>query len=370
MGFSLPTGSGSNGVLLIGEALGQDESYQGKPFVGAAGRKLDQCLALIGEPRANFAIWNIIACRPPGNYLRGAPWEEGAIWHCRQYLAKVVSHYNPRVIVLLGSTALRAVLGLDKLMNLPTFRAPKRGYIYDAFIDGNRVYAVPTLHPAALFSRPGGLANAPRFTGILIKDLQRAIALAKDGEQVVDTNYVLNPSRDDIDRFTLDAREAIAASPERVWLTTDIETPYGSRTEDEEDYNENEDIIRISFAFREGHAITIPWLQKHTPAIQSLLDLVRAPSRLVVWNEKFDVPRLIAAGMRIDPACVYDAMMAWHYLQSDLPKSLGFVGSLFTTLREWKSEAQAAPELYSCKDSDAAITIAYAIRSGLEGELI
>ncbi len=246
----------------------------------------------------------------------------------------------------MGNIALQAICGVRGILDK---RAPKRGYIYDVSIGNHSCKAIPTIHPAHI------IRGAANLTGVQIADLQKAVRLANEGEKAYKPRYILAPSRADVDLFRREASQAILARGR--WLTCDIETA-GKGIDAE--------ITRISFAFEPGHAITIPWLRKHIIGIQLLLSLP-APY-LVVWNAPFDIPRLRRAGMQIK-ARVWDGMMAFHYLQSDVPKGLGFVSSFYTPLREWKSTSSAQPEMYSCMDSDAAITNAYAIRDLLIAEV-
>jgi len=248
----------------------------------------------------------------------------------------------------MGGVALQAVCGIRGILDK---RAPKRGYIYDVTIAGHSCLALPTIHPSHI------IRGAAKLTGVQIFDLQKAVTLAAEGETPYKPHYVLSPSRIDVDLFRVQAAGAMATSG--AWLTCDIET---ERDLDDE----SGAITRISFAFEPGHAITIPWKQKFLPAIQALLSL--PTEYLVVWNAGFDIPRLRAAGMAIERP-VWDAMQAWHFLQSDLPKGLGFVAPFYTNIREWKSKGNLFPEEYSCHDSAITCEIAYAIRDLLIAEV-
>ena len=358
IGFSLPDGEGP--VLLIGEALGRDESRSGKPFVGAAGYCLNKTLARSRLDREkDFTIWNIVACRPPNNWLDRAPWERGAANHCRQYLSHVVDKVRPRVIVPMGGVAMRHLLGREGIMDS---HAPQRGYVYDCEVElpNQEIYkcvALPTIHPSFI------LQGNTALSGVQIHDLQKAVRVSKQGEPVDNPHYILSPSRADLDFFVREAREKVGGD---TWLTCDIETGRSAqKSEDEVHELERSEIRCISFAHTPGHAITIPWTNRNLTYIQELLNLP-APY-LVVWNEKFDIPHLKDAGMTIR-APVYDTMMSWHMLQSALPKGLGFVSSFYTNFREWKSLSDVMPAFYSCRDSDAAITCTYKIRECLREE--
>jgi DNA polymerase len=85
-------------IMFIGEGPGFHENEQGKPFVGAAGKFLDELLASIGMKRANVFITNVIKCRPPQN--RDPELDE--LRACDGYLQRQIALINPKVIVTLG----------------------------------------------------------------------------------------------------------------------------------------------------------------------------------------------------------------------------------------------------------------------------
>ncbi len=123
-------------LMLIGEGPGQQEDLSGRPFVGAAGQLLDKMLAAIGLTREQVYICNIVKCRPPQNRVP-EPDERAA---CMDYLRAQVALVRPKVIVCLGSTPTRALLGDD--MRITRDRGVwqlRKG-----------VWFMPTFHPAAL----------------------------------------------------------------------------------------------------------------------------------------------------------------------------------------------------------------------------
>ena len=96
-------------LLLIGEAPGAEEDASGLPFVGRSGQLLDQLLRQAGfDPGHDTYICNAIKCRPPAN-RRPTPAELAA---CRPWLAQQLTLVQPELVVLVGATALEAVLGI------------------------------------------------------------------------------------------------------------------------------------------------------------------------------------------------------------------------------------------------------------------
>jgi uracil-DNA glycosylase len=122
-------------VLFVGEAPGKNEDLQGEPFVGAAGKLLDELLSAAGLLRSDVYIANILKCRPPGN-RDPLP---GEIDTCVPFLEAQIRLIDPRVIVTLGKFATQFVLatagGITKL----------RGKRFER--DGRAV--LPIFHPAA-----------------------------------------------------------------------------------------------------------------------------------------------------------------------------------------------------------------------------
>ena len=89
-------------IMLIGEGPGFHENEQGRPFVGAAGKYLDELLAKINLKRSDVFIGNVVKCRPPGN-RDPLPQELAA---CSEYLERQIAAINPKVIVTLGRYSL------------------------------------------------------------------------------------------------------------------------------------------------------------------------------------------------------------------------------------------------------------------------
>jgi len=129
------------GILIIGEAPGRDEDIQGRPFVGKSGQLLDKILAVCGFSRENHIfISNIVKCRPPDNRMPDQ--KESEI--CIPWLLKQIELINPKILILLGATALKYMAG-------QSYRITRdRG----TWIDINERHAMPVFHPAALLRNP------------------------------------------------------------------------------------------------------------------------------------------------------------------------------------------------------------------------
>ena len=136
-------------LMFVGEAPGYHEDQQGRPFVGQAGKLLEQLLASIGMTREQVYIANVLKSRPPNN--RDPRPEE--IDACRPYLWRQIEIIRPKVICTLGNFATKLLSGdprgITKVHGQP--RATE--------IAGHRLYLYPIFHPAAALYTPANLAT-------------------------------------------------------------------------------------------------------------------------------------------------------------------------------------------------------------------
>jgi DNA polymerase len=137
-------GAARSRLMLIGEAPGRDEDLAGRPFVGRAGQLLDKMLAAIGLSEADVHITNVVYWRPPGN--RTPTPQETQV--CRPFLDRQVELVAPDLVLLLGGSAAKEILGgTDGIMKL-------RGKWRDLAFGDRKVRALATLHPAYLLRTP------------------------------------------------------------------------------------------------------------------------------------------------------------------------------------------------------------------------
>ena len=127
-------------LMFVGEAPGADEDEQGEPFVGRAGQLLNNMITAMGLKREQVYIANIAKCRPPGNRQP----ERDECETCMPFLMRQIDVIRPRVIVALGATAAKNLLGMnDSMLNL-------RGRFYDF----RNTKLLVTYHPAFLLRDP------------------------------------------------------------------------------------------------------------------------------------------------------------------------------------------------------------------------
>ena len=129
-------GNKKSNLMFIGEGPGADEDEQGIPFVGKAGQLMDMAFKAIGIKREEVYIANVVKCRPPNN--RNPEQDEADA--CLDYLRSQVMLVKPKIIVLLGSVALKNILG--KEYGITNARGK--------WVEKNGILYMPTFHPAAL----------------------------------------------------------------------------------------------------------------------------------------------------------------------------------------------------------------------------
>jgi len=128
-------GSESSKVMFVGEAPGEQEDIQGRPFVGAAGKLLTELLASIGLSRTEVYITNIVKCRPPNN----RPPRKDESTACRPYLDRQIRLISPRVICPMGNSAIHSLIESEKSVS----------DLHGIPIEVGELTYFPMYHPAA-----------------------------------------------------------------------------------------------------------------------------------------------------------------------------------------------------------------------------
>jgi DNA polymerase len=141
-------------LMFVGEGPGADEDAKGEPFVGRAGQLLNKMIEAMGLKREDIYIANVVKCRPPENRTP----ERDEMETCSPFLVRQIEAIQPKVLVALGATATKALLGVNEPMSA------LRGRWHD--FRGTKLVA--TYHPAYLL-------RDPRQKGEAWKDLQMAM---------------------------------------------------------------------------------------------------------------------------------------------------------------------------------------------------
>lgn len=352
-GFVPASGTGSNGVLIVAEAAGEVEAQNGMPLIGKSGHYLFNALNRIGLDREEFRIHNVLSCRPPENKLAKMPYEAEAISRCSPFLDATIRDMQERckqtgrtfVILTLGRIAFKRILGIDD-------RNPilKEDYLaYPFWSEKYRAWVLAADHPSYLMRGNHHLLPILQFVA------RRAVQIGAEGLHIEPPNYLLDPDpllfQSWVDAYL--NREGNPTAPQ-AYLSYDIETPHKQGSNEEEIAKEDDDdytILRCSFAYRPGDAVSVPWRAEYMPSLRRLF---AHSGPKVGWNLAYDSPR-VRAQMPIH-GDELDAMLAWHVLNSALPKGLGFVTPFYwQDCQMWKHLSSVQPAFYNAKDADAAL---------------
>ena len=158
-------GNPNSKIMIIGEGPGANEDKEGLPFVGRAGQLLDKMLHAISLSRENVYITNVVNYRPPENRKP----TENEVARYLPYLKKNIEIISPKIILLLGSTAMNAILrNADVISKM-------RGKWYEVEINKLKIYSIVSFHPAYLLRQP----DQKKFSWIDLKMIREKLLKLK-----------------------------------------------------------------------------------------------------------------------------------------------------------------------------------------------
>lgn len=335
-------------LLLLGEAPGEEEERQGKPFVGPSGKLLDDLLLMAGLTRSQFHATNVFSARPPSNDLKAwlltktelkkqgfteagrLPKLQGRYLH-PQYepelrrLKSELSTIRPDLIIALGGTALWALCGDSRITQ-------HRGSFFQTGgldeVGGWTSTALATFHPAAVLRewsmRPivwADLLKARRYLeGTLAAPLKRRIWINPTLAEIanVHSSFTRVPSR----LLGID----IETAPRAGQLTT-----FAIGTSEEcicLPVWDSQTLPNLSHCHGDASSEALAW--------QWIKRFCALPNPKVLQNGLYDLQWLLDV-MDIRPVNVlHDTAILQHALQPELPKDLGTLGSLYLNEPSWK----------------------------------
>lgn len=298
----VPLDRGTGSELWVGDAAREEESREGKPFIGGAGSWLNSLLRSARIPRSGLNIINTIGCRPRDNtYPTSEKWvwtsredARRAVKYCHEHhLLPAIREVQPSRIVALGGEALRALTPRQEILIWRGSPLPLKGSIEL----GPQV--VPTLHPAYL------MRQANMFS-IAAHDLRRGLELPPE-------NYDLYPSIDTVRAFR-----------DRVF-SFDFE------------WDHDGNITMCGLSARWFHAICVPFTGKFITELKRIFEEAEV---LIGHNiVDADTSYFDELGWKVT-AKLHDTMLAQHLIQPDMRHGLGFVGSVFTNKVFWKGSGE------------------------------
>ena len=328
-----PRGPADAKIFICGEAPGEQEEYSGIPFIGGSGQELeDMCLEAGFNLRRDCWITNVLLTRPPNNKLGEfcvskkdlpagydlPPLSQGQYLH-PEFIPELTRLYaeveriKPNIIVALGNTPLWAFTGSYGITALRgAIQHTKWGKL------------LPTYHPAYI------LRDWSKRT-IALADLAKAKYESEFPEIRRPERYVL------VDPTFAEVVQWIDTAIECGVVSCDVET-------------KRRQITTIGFAYSPSEAISIPfydarkphqgysyWPKEEEVAIRLHIQrLLACRNKKVFQNGLYDIQYLLAEGFRPWLGEMEDTMLQHHALYPEMPKSLGFLGSVYSNEASWK----------------------------------
>ena len=154
-------GNFKNSIMIVGEGPGQKEDELGKPFVGEAGQLLNKMLAAINLKRGNVYITNVVNYRPPNNRKP----EPAEIIRYSEFLREHISIIEPKILILMGSTAMEALFGSKIKIS------KERGAWKEIIINNKTYLTIITFHPAYLLRQ----ADQKKYSWADLKKIRKKI---------------------------------------------------------------------------------------------------------------------------------------------------------------------------------------------------
>jgi uracil-DNA glycosylase len=326
-------------IFLLGEAPGEQEELLQAPFIGQAGQELSAMLHCAGILRSDCSISNVFDIRPKDNDLKhfclGAreqvqankEYSDDQIWPSAgdklyfdpaiyvpqlERIRAEIELAKPNVVVALGNIALWALVGVTGIGKL-------RGTtMLSKLVPGLKIF--PTYHPSAVL-------REWKFRTVVIADLIKAKREAEYPEiRRPSRTLWLEPTVADLALFDQYIQQSTR-------LSIDVETKFGQ-------------IYQIGFAPSAELSLCIdlfdPWTFKSYYSAADELAVwlwikkwCEGPQDKVGQNAIYDIQYLLSAGIRMRNFR-WDTMLASHSIYTELPKDLGFLGSLYSTEPAWK----------------------------------
>lgn len=318
-------------IAIVGEAWGEEEEKLGIPFMGQAGQELSRMLSQAGLDKFKCFCTNVFNLKPAGNKIESLCAKKAEVgkdykllplstgnYILEKYLPEVerlkaqLTAVNPNLVIALGNTACWALLSTTRISSI-------RGTLSKSTLVPT-LKVLPTYHPAAV------LRNWS-LRPITIADFIKA-------KRQADFPEIRRPRRTIIINPTLDEIKEWAAQDHQI-LSVDIETKAGQ-------------ITCIGFARSISDALVIPFFDESKvdgnywtdpfgehAAWNLVGQLLEHPAPKLFQNGLYDMQYILRMGFKIRNVH-HDTMLLHHALYPEMPKGLGFMGSIHTDEPAWK----------------------------------
>jgi len=334
-------------IMFVGEAPGREEEIQGIPFVGGAGKVLNQLLSQAMISRKDCYFTNVMMDRPINNNF-GEFYEDKSrkvpskfLLEGIQRLKGEIEKINPNVVVALGNEALRAITGLRSITKY------RGSILFSSLVSGQKV--VPTIHPAA------AMRNWD-WAPLILVDLERIKVEAESPTHEFTPR--LFHKIESIPRLRAEVKKALKAE----YIAFDIETC-------------NNQVSCIGFATSKSYAFVVPihmfetsfWSETDEKIVWTLIKkLLESDVKKIGQNVNFDMFFIrFTVGIRVNNLWL-DTMCAFHCVYPELPKSLATLCSIYTDQPYYKDMIKS--EYYEYNSLDCMITYECALK--IKDELI
>jgi uracil-DNA glycosylase family 4 len=336
-------------IFIVGEAPGETEDKQGKPFVGKSGKILDRYLYQAGINRHLCRIGNVAKERPPGNDInyffedKGQEKPKSFMKGWIEELKKELITVKPNIVIALGKTAIKALCDVGSI-------TAHRGTIMEStLVPGQKVLG--TFHPMNISYEPGNLFA-------FVMDLRKAYANSTTPDLLIDDRELRTKvSRQEfIDylRFLQDKKDPIAfdieSDPNRNSHTTIVGLGHNSK-------------FAMCFSFLNGSYTK--YSEEAEFEIWEELYRTLSVVPLIGHNIKYDVGKMLYSHGIYCRNIYHDTCISAHVCWPEAPRSLGFISSICLNVPSWKHTSSDDPELYNTQD----VTNTYGCYEFLEAEI-
>lgn len=354
-------GSETPQILFVGEAPGRNEDIQGVPFIGAAGRKLDDAMKEAGIDPSICRWTNTVRCVPWQDPAKTdvRPPAEDEVLACKDYLTDEILKYKPKVIVAVGGTAARYFTG-------QTYITKARGKKYWYKIGDQQFLVVPIIHTAAVLR-----GNAHYWTDI-IADLTYVKRIVVGEDET--TDYAIINDQHSLEEYTEFLLRGYQ-SGEIKYITVDVETiGYPERPDaglDPFDARSRLLTVQITHAHGQGRMILVD--HKASVFRDDMLKyalvgcLKRILSTIPVGgqNYKFDFKWLYCKLGIITRKVVFDTQFGHHCLHGGTePNNLKYMAAMYCGMAGYENELQAylagmPPDQRTMEDASLDVLLRY-----------
>jgi uracil-DNA glycosylase len=337
-----PDGPLTARIMLVGEAPGEQEERELRPFVGASGQELNRMLQEAGIGRSECFVTNVCRVRPPNNEINAfiaktkkeitsahvsvkGRWVLPVVASGVELLCKEIAMVRPEVIVAFGNTPLWALAGLSGITKW-------RGSMLYTDAGGTRTKLIPTIHPAGVLRQWDTRAT-------VVNDLRR-VARFRNGQDypAPDWRFRISPSFDEVIAVLKELYSRMQLG-ENLRLSFDLETRAGH-------------IACAGISWTLLDAICIPFMQRGKPEgywseeeetqiVWWLAKVLTHQNAAVIGQNALYDCQYTYRHWLFTPQIVQDCMISQHTIFSSQPKSLAYQASMYCNFYQfWKEEGK------------------------------